>query len=71
MIAYADADAIRPAHIVEFYELLGGGKCDAGLDGKKRAVARLAIVPGSTHYTVLSSALIAELVMPFLDMPLA
>ena len=70
MIAYADADAIRPAHVVEFYELLGGGKRDAGLDGRGRAVARLAIVPGFTHYTVLFSLLIAELVMPFLETPL-
>ena len=69
MIVYADADAMRPAHIMEFYGLLGGGRRDAGLDGSGRAAARLAIVPGFTHYTVLSSAVVAELVTPFLDEP--
>jgi pimeloyl-ACP methyl ester carboxylesterase len=70
MIVYADADSFRPAHIMEFYGLLGGGKRDAGLDGSGRAVARLAIVPGFTHYTVLSSPMVPALVTPFLDAPL-
>ena len=29
MLVYADADAVRPAHIVDFYALLGGGLRDA------------------------------------------
>jgi pimeloyl-ACP methyl ester carboxylesterase len=29
MLVFADADAIRPEHIIKFYELLGGGKRDA------------------------------------------
>lgn len=37
LIVFADADAFRPAHIVEFFQLLGGGKRDAGLDGSARA----------------------------------
>ena len=36
LLVFADADAIRPEHMVEFYRLLGGGKRDAGLDGSGR-----------------------------------
>jgi pimeloyl-ACP methyl ester carboxylesterase len=69
MLVYADADSFQPSQIVEFYRLLGGGKRDAGLDGSGRAAARLAIVPGATHYDILSSTVVAELVRPFLDAP--
>jgi len=55
MLVYADADAVRMAHIVEFFGLLGGGKRDAGLDGTGRPESWLAIVPGETHYDVGSS----------------
>ncbi len=55
---------------MEFFGLLGGGQRDAGLDGSGRPVARLAIVPGATHYNILTSARVAELVTPFLDAPL-
>jgi pimeloyl-ACP methyl ester carboxylesterase len=70
MLVFADADAIRPDHIVEFYKLLGGGRRDAGLDGSARPTARLAIVPGTTHYDILSTTVVAELVAPFLDAPI-
>src|SRR5215831_502996 len=40
---------------VEFCELLGSGKADAGFDGSRMSVARLAILPGLRHYTVFSS----------------
>lgn len=33
LLVFGDADAIRTAHAVEFFELLGGGKKDAGWDG--------------------------------------
>lgn len=67
MIVFADADAVRLTHVMEFFALLGGGQRDAGFDGSGRPVARLAIVPGTTHYDILSSATVAELVLPFLD----
>jgi pimeloyl-ACP methyl ester carboxylesterase len=69
MLVYADADAVRPAHIVEFYALLGGGWRDAHWDGSARPVARLAIVPGHTHYDLFASAHLADAVLPFLDAP--
>ena len=69
MILFADADAVRPAHIVDFFALLGGGQKDAGLDGSGRPVAQLAILPGLTHYNINSSPALALAVTPFLDAP--
>jgi pimeloyl-ACP methyl ester carboxylesterase len=69
MLVFADADAIRTAHIMEFYGLLGGGKRDAGLDGSGRPVAQLAILPGLTHYSIGSSPALSTAVSPFLDAP--
>ena len=46
MIVFADADAIKLTHIMEFFGLLGVGRRDAGLDGSGRPVARLALRPG-------------------------
>lgn len=67
MIVYADADAVRPAHVVEFFGLLGGGKRDAGLDGSGRPANRMAVLPGMTHYTVLTFPGLAAIVTAFLD----
>jgi len=67
MLVYADADAVRPAHIVDFYALLGGGLRDANWDGSARSVARLAILPGHTHYDIFSSPDLPGAVVPFLD----
>lgn len=66
-LIFADADSIRPSHIAAFYEALGGGKRDAGLDGSLRSAARLGIVPGATHYNILSTTMVAEMVLPFLS----
>jgi len=69
MLVYADADAVRPAHIVEFYGLLGGGLRDANWDGSARPVARLAILASHTHYDIFASPDLAAAVIPFLDAP--
>jgi len=70
MIVYGDADSIPPAHAVQFFELLGGGKVDAGWDGAGMSTARLAILPATTHYTIFSSSALASAVTPFLDAPM-
>ena len=69
MLVYADADAVTPAHMMEFWALVGGGKRDAGFDGSGRPLGRLAIVPGTTHYNILATDMAARLVTPFLDQP--
>jgi hypothetical protein len=48
-------DSVRPAHIPEFYELLGGGKRDARWDGSARPAARLAILPGHIRTNVFAA----------------
>lgn len=68
MLVAGDADSVRPAHMVEFFELLGGGKRDAGWDGSGRPNSRLAILPGATHYDIFSSLMLAPTIIPFLDM---
>jgi hypothetical protein len=69
MLVFADADSVRPEHIVECFALLGGGLRDAGWDMSQRPTARLAVLPGSTHYDLLESPLLAPAVIPFLDAP--
>ena len=70
MIVVGDADSVRTAHAVEFFELLGGGKADAGWDGSGMPNARLAILPATTHYDIFSSPALASAVAPFLDAPM-
>jgi pimeloyl-ACP methyl ester carboxylesterase len=69
MLVYADADSIRPAHMVEFFALLGGGLRDADWDGSGRPAGRLAILPGTTHYDIFASPALAAPVLEFLEAP--
>jgi hypothetical protein len=55
MLVLADADAVRTAHIMEFFALFGGGQRDAGLDGSGRPTAQLAVLPGMTLSPVLET----------------
>jgi hypothetical protein len=52
---------------MEFFGLLGGGQKDAGWDGSGRPTARLAILPGCTHYNILTAPALATVLTPFLD----
>jgi len=70
LLVVGDGDSVRTAHAVEFFELLGGGKKDGSWDGSGMSKARLAILPGITHYTIFSSPALAAAVIPFLDAPL-
>lgn len=69
MVVVGDADSVRPAHAVEFFELLGGGKEDAGWDGSKMPKSRLAVLPGVTHYSIFASPTLVPAILPFLDSP--
>lgn len=66
LLVFADADSIRPEHMVEFWKLLGGGQRDAGLDGSQRPASQLAILPGTTHYNLIESPLLTEVATAFL-----
>src|SRR6266566_9820097 len=63
-------DTVRTAHAVAFFELLGGGKVDAGWDGSGMSNARIAILPAMTHYNIYSSPQLAAVVAAFLDAPM-
>lgn len=66
LLVFADADTYHPEHIIEFYKLLGGGQRDAGWQGALRSRNQLAIIPDRTHYNLLGTTTLAELVEPFL-----
>jgi pimeloyl-ACP methyl ester carboxylesterase len=66
LLVFADADAIRPEHMVEFWKALGGGQRDAGLDGSQRPASELAILPNTTHYTLPVDPMLPEIVGRFL-----
>jgi pimeloyl-ACP methyl ester carboxylesterase len=66
LLIFADADAVPPHHVAEFYGLLGGGRRDGGLDGSGRVVHRLAIIPGTTHYDILQSSAVTRYATDFL-----
>ena len=66
LLVFADADFMRPEHMVEFWKALGGGQRDAGIDGSLRPANQLAIVPGATHYTLAVDPMLPEIVARFL-----
>jgi hypothetical protein len=68
MLIYGDWDSVRISHGARFFELLGGGLHDAGWDGAGMNQNRLAILPGLTHYTMISPQL-AETALAFIDAP--
>ena len=70
LLVFGDADAVRTAHAVQLFEFLGGGKKDGGWDGSGMSNARLAILPGLTHYSIFSSPALPASVTPFLDAPM-
>jgi len=65
-LVFGDADAVRTAHAVQFFELLGGGKKDGGWDGSGISNARLAILPGATHYNIFALPALASATSAFL-----
>jgi pimeloyl-ACP methyl ester carboxylesterase len=69
MIVLGDADSVLTSHAVACFELLGSGKQDAGWDSSGMSEARLAVLPGRTHYDIYFSSGLAAAVAPFLDTP--
>jgi pimeloyl-ACP methyl ester carboxylesterase len=63
LLVAGDRDSIHPAHLVSFFELLGGGLGDgqAAANG-----SQLAILPGAGHYDILFAPGLAALLGAFL-----
>jgi pimeloyl-ACP methyl ester carboxylesterase len=70
LLLFADHDAVSLRHVAEFFALFEGGVRDAGWEGKpKYARARLAIVPGYTHYNFGQGPDIARVIEGYLEQP--
>lgn len=68
MLVFGDADSMSPAHAAEFFALLGGGQQDGSWDRSGVTPHRLAILPGATHYDIITSPALAGTVVPFFDL---
>lgn len=63
-----DSDIVRPEHAVEMFRLLGGGVPGDLVDMPR---ARLAVLPGTTHVTILKRVdWVLSMVTEFLDAPM-
>jgi pimeloyl-ACP methyl ester carboxylesterase len=69
LILVGDADGIRTAHAVEMFGLLGGGKVDSTMRGGLPQ-SQLAVLPGTTHFTIMETGLLTPIISTFLDIPL-
>ena len=67
LLVFGDADSIRLEHIIQFYELVGGGKGDANWDESQMPTSQLAILPGMSHYKIFASPALATTVIAFLE----
>jgi pimeloyl-ACP methyl ester carboxylesterase len=70
MLVFADHDSISQQHIAEFFALLGGGISEPGWENTKFTNARLAVIPGYSHYNMMSSVELAPIVERFLADPM-
>src|SRR5262245_46316913 len=63
---HGDADGVRLDHIAEMYRLKGGGEIHG--DMQPRPASRLAILPGTTHVTLMNRlSIIIPMINDFLD----
>lgn len=72
LLLFADHDAVSTKHIAEFFALFEGGVRDPGWTGEPHyARARLAIVPGYTHYNFSQGPEMAKAIEAYLTHPTA
>jgi pimeloyl-ACP methyl ester carboxylesterase len=70
LLLFADHDAASTKHIAEFFSLFEGGIRDPGWAGEPHyARARLAIVPGYTHYNFSQGPDMARVIETYLEHP--
>jgi pimeloyl-ACP methyl ester carboxylesterase len=70
LLLFADHDGVSTAHIAEFFALFEGGVRDPGWgEEPKYARARLAIIPGYTHYNFSQGPDMARAIEAYLDHP--
>lgn len=68
LLILGDSDLVRPEHAVEMFRLLGGGVFG---DMAPMPNSQLAILPGTSHVTVVDRAeMLQAIIPPFLDAPM-
>jgi pimeloyl-ACP methyl ester carboxylesterase len=70
LLVFADNDSISQKHVAEFFALLGGGVKEPGWQNTQLSQSRLAVVPGYSHYNLLTSPEVPQIVGKFLADPL-
>jgi len=70
MLVYADNDSISIKHQAEFFALLGGGVKEPGWQNTQLSRARLAIIPGYSHYNFMTSTELPPIIEKYLADPL-
>jgi len=70
MLVFADNDSVSQKHVAEFFALLGGGVKEPGWQNTQLSKARLAVVPGYSHYNFVNAPELAPIVCNYLDDPL-
>lgn len=62
LLLFADNDSISQKHIAEFFALLGGGVKEPGWVNTQLSKSRLAVVPGYSHYNLITSAEVPQII---------
>lgn len=70
LLVFADNDSISQKHVADFFALLGGGVKEPGWLNTRLSKSRLAVVPGYSHYNLMTSAEVPQIVARFLSDPL-
>ena len=70
LLVFADNDSVPPKKVAEFYALLGGGLKEPGWQNTQLSQARLAIVPGYSHYNFITSPEVPQIIEKYLADPL-
>jgi pimeloyl-ACP methyl ester carboxylesterase len=69
LLIFADHDSVSMHHIAEFFALFGGGVSEPGLFDPQFSRARLAIIPGYSHYNLGQAPEVAQVIERFLTQP--
>jgi pimeloyl-ACP methyl ester carboxylesterase len=70
LLLFADNDSVPQEQIAKFFALLGGGVKEPGWQNTQLSKSRLAIVPGYSHYNLISSPEVPQIVAKYLADPL-
>lgn len=71
LLVFADNDSVSQKHVAEFFAVLGGGLKEPGWLNTQLSKSRLAVVPGYSHYNLITSPEVPQIVGKFLADPLS